>query len=1769
MKKQQIYYRLQSLLLALLMVITLFPAMTLSSLAATEVASGTCGTSVTWTLYDDGKLVITGTGPMVSDSSFQGLRTNYSAQIIEVIIEEGVTRICEEAFSDYSYPQCSNLTSVTMSSTVAYIEPYAFENCVSLDTLIFWRESPPGMAVGAYIFDNVPSSGTIYCLKGSFDAYNDNTWKSIAGLSGWTVSAELGDPSGPGDPGGSVTGNCGPGGSDSVKWTLYEDGKLIISGVGPMGDFGSGTPWASHGAKIQTVVVENGVTVIGMAAFAQMMYFTPNLTSITITASVSKIESTAFYGCGALNELTFIGDTPPIVGPMAFDGVTSSGTIFCPVSAMGDYNSWKNSVGLSGWTVNADSDSGTLTFPVFTSPKNMWLAKGYAATSTAAFTIIGAPEPVVAIDCANDVDGKITWNATTKKLDIATGLAPGVYEVELTATNDVGSDSTAFTLTVYWNEIPIDEKSVFFNNNIFNSWLINGAEIIDYTETSVSAGNSENFNRTFDIFLSSDTGQYANINIFYDMEMPTAGAIYVATTATHNFSNLDPLIPPGLSFDLEDGEASVTLYIHYRSSTADRVVTTNTFNFTIESNDPDPANVASIAITNPPNKTQYFDGNTFSRAGMVVTATLKAGGTVPVLGYTVTPNPLTLETTEVTVSFGSHTTTQAITVLPSMTISNVAITNGQLMDGWNPAPGSWGQKKANTFDAVVLYGHAKGNITFEVNEGVDVYIGSAQQIVADGKCTVQLDASTAGTATTVTLKQSGAADANYTFTCYTQQLSGMPSQVVEYLCIASQYTNAPTYGTNPVATLRAENRLNTTYADNPLIEGPNSLGNFGGYIIYYYDAPITDNPYNPYGIDFIVYGNSHNGSNDFAEPGNVLISEDGETWYTLAGSLHYDDCALWNYSMTYTRNPADGKSTIVSSDGTSGTGDLYPSPEYYPLFPWTEATKSQITLIGTMILPESGVNEYSNTLPTFPHFGYADCGIIGDSNQAYNPYLGVRVSNNSIYSDRTDGFDLKWAVDENGQPVDLSSANIHYVKVQAATGISNAATGEKSPEVHMVRVAQPAGGNVGVTVEPTKIMVGETELILVPGQDVYNNVTIPETGAFTVTITPANASANVYINGSRGTSRTFSKNPAHGMIRIIVQNGQAAPVIYYLNLTEDSNIEGMKYSEITFEAWGGSVNGKASDIVIYSEDMTTLDRVFPTPTYTSRRFLGWYATNGTKYEAWDESMPAELTLTARWEYVLSQGESPQRTVSFRLIGSKLSNVDVDLTGNNVIGYNGAEYVTWIGTRQYTVNAGDTVYDLFIKALADAKLRHEGADKNYVSAIWAPSSLGGYKLAEMTNGPYSGWMYTVNDIHVSRGLREWDLQPGDVVIFHYVNDYRYEISDWFDDPTFSAHGDGSLHSRWLIAPDILGGTGGGNPGGTTGGTTITPDLTTTISVTPTISGGKATGTVTDIQVADALKKTLDALADEDDDAIGEVKVVMDTKAATTATAGISGKSLKALAKEDNVVLTIETGVGSVTFDNDALTELSNGVGDTDKVEVTITDKGIVGGKKVYELTVKVGGETVLTTTGSKSEFTVTKETLKDDEKPPLTDWVNPFADVKESDWFYAAVKYANENGLMNGTSTTTFAPNATLTRAMLVTILYRYAGEPAVTGQNPFSDVAAGQWYTDAIIWANANGIVEGYGGGLFGTDDNITREQLAVILYRFAQKMGLDVSKSANLSGYTDADSISDWALDAMKWANANGLINGRTTTTLEPGGTATRAEAATILMRFLENVIK
>ena len=365
-------------------------------------------------------------------------------------------------------------------------------------------------------------------------------------------------------------------------------------------------------------------------------------------------------------------------------------------------------------------------------------------------------------------------------------------------------------------------------------------------------------------------------------------------------------------------------------------------------------------------------------------------------------------------------------------------------------------------------------------------------------------------------------------------------------------------------------------------------------------------------------------------------------------------------------------------------------------------------------------------------------------------------------------------------------------------------------------------------------------------------------------------------------------------------------------------------------------------------------------------------------------------------------------------------VTFSLTGDTEHGKHGhSGYQTWIAGSTYTLNEGATVYDLLIQALAEAGMAQIGAEQNYVSAIRAPASLGGFWLAQLDHGSGSGWVYAVNGEYPNVGLKDYVLRDGDQVSWHYVDNYAAEL--------------------------------------------------------PGISG------------ADRVTALIDALGyvtEEDAEAVQAARAAYD-----------------------------------------ALTE---------------AEKQAVENLKKLEK-----AEEILKKLGS-----------------PL-----PFDDVDGS-WAKESIRYAYAYGLMNGVGGRRFAPQATMTRAMLVTILYRLAEAEPVDAPNPFSDVPADVWYTEAVVWAFENGIAQGNGKGEFQPDAPVTREQLAVMLRRYAVCQGKPSDAAGKLTAFADAGDVSAWAVDGMAWAVEYGMINGRTGGLLAPQACAARSEAAAMIIRFIRNIL-
>ena len=246
-------------------------------------------------------------------------------------------------------------------------------------------------------------------------------------------------------------------------------------------------------------------------------------------------------------------------------------------------------------------------------------------------------------------------------------------------------------------------------------------------------------------------------------------------------------------------------------------------------------------------------------------------------------------------------------------------------------------------------------------------------------------------------------------------------------------------------------------------------------------------------------------------------------------------------------------------------------------------------------------------------------------------------------------------------------------------------------------------------------------------------------------------------------------------------------------------------------------------------------------------------------------------------------------------------------------------------------------------------------------------------------------------------------------------------------------------------------------------------------------------------------------------------------------------------------------------------------EVDKIEIVDDEGDKIDAKKVDDednkYTFRMANCDVTVTVTFKEEGKTTEDTDKEEDKDDETTETTKlnFTDVKETDWFFKGVEYVVDKGVMSGVSENEFAPSGKLTRAMLVQMLYNMESRPACDAENAFMDVPVGQWYTDAVIWANDAKIVSGMGEGLFAPNMEITREQMVAMLYNYAKYRGYDVTASADLSAFADTASVSAWAQPAMQWAVAEGYISGMGDSQLAPQGTATRAEIASVIMRFME----
>ncbi len=674
-------------------------------------------------------------------------------------------------------------------------------------------------------------------------------------------------------------------------------------------------------------------------------------------------------------------------------------------------------------------------------------------------------------------------------------------------------------------------------------------------------------------------------------------------------------------------------------------------------------------------------------------------------------------------------------------------------------------KETYSYNIMVNADEEAPTLTFKVSEGGAVSVGGTVLTAnEDGSYTITL---TKNYQSIVITNELGSA--TYQFRYTSRGNSKLPDKITDYLPINSQYTNQAQYGLTPEKTLTATNDVL-------------SLGNFGGHITYYYEEALIDDPNNKYGIDFYITGNafvdqSTGTGKGSMEPGQVWVSEDGEIWYALAGSEHYEDTTLWDYEVTYKKTEL-GMTSWKDNKGNQDNGKQvgqWPSTANYPLN--DQISDGEVTLRGILIPCNDGSLTGNGTFNSFSKgakFGYVDVLVNSRDGEDANPYL-----ENDDYELESSGFDLAWAVDEDGLPVDVSEKEFHYVKIVTASNLWAGAANEKSTEVGNMFRTTAQETDMGVTASPTGVTITDgttTETIeFEDGTQVYE-LNLTEMQYVSISVDGASADDNIYINNQRveadeaAEGIQVTKNGK--LVRVIVQNGDKAPVIYVLklkSLAEDSLISAIKVDALGVDKVAETKDGKTYTVEVgHRVDVTSIDVTVPEGTEVT--VDGEAVKESYSLEEGDNTF--EITAVSdeaiqTVTLIVNKEKAPEVTgkitVSFTLLGDDNHGDVTKETGTHTLKSKNLE--TWISKTKYTIDAPANVLDLLEVALTEHDIDWVNVGGNYISEING--------LAEFDNGPLSGWMYTIDGKHPERGVFVQPLENGDNVVFHYTDDYTVE------------------------------------------------------------------------------------------------------------------------------------------------------------------------------------------------------------------------------------------------------------------------------------------------------------------------------------------------------------------------------------------------------------
>ena len=587
--------------------------------------------------------------------------------------------------------------------------------------------------------------------------------------------------------------------------------------------------------------------------------------------------------------------------------------------------------------------------------------------------------------------------------------------------------------------------------------------------------------------------------------------------------------------------------------------------------------------------------------------------------------------------------------------------------------------------------------------------------------------------------------------------TNFPDGLETYLPAPGQFVNTNDWGSNP----------ETTLTNN----GGVTLGAFGGSIVYRFDEPIVNDPSNPYGVDFIVFGNVFSNSDGSSAPGasepaSVMVSNDGETWYELAGSLYYEDSTLRNVTVTYTNSDTTfaGAVDIPWTDSLGNSGAVlknsYHSQPYYPNPTYYSQYQNGVGKNSTYTVESVSFTGSRIQRGTQPVFGYGDnhySPTNGRDNTASNPYKSEHLMDCN-----GDGFDIAWAVDANGLPVALDS--VKYVKIYNPNLADGGATGEVSPEIQAILRAKKADADVGISAGLTSLQVAGEDVELVSGQSVYE-INVGRTYSFS--IKPTAEGANIYVNNTRVASGGSASNIRIGegeekLIRIVVQDGEKAPAIYILKVS----------AEVIPQEEKDQAAAKVVDDLIEAIGEVTLE---------SKEKI---QTAKTAYDALTDAQKAYITKLAVLEAAIATYEE----LANQDFGSVRVIVENTTFTPEVAAEEGIEWsdAFWSGTLVDTMidlTVDSTMMSAVVEALEKYGYTQSGAENNYIEVING--------LAAYDGGDMSGWMGTLNDWFVNEGFGGFTvvkgtLENGDEIRVLYTRAWGADIGgDWSVDDTHLA------------------------------------------------------------------------------------------------------------------------------------------------------------------------------------------------------------------------------------------------------------------------------------------------------------------------------------------------------------------------------------------------